>query len=130
LAGRQGQAWHPDVGHRHEFARRFCTSGRRRLTAPAVEPSAYRAAPPGDLSWFASGDEHVVYHHPSGKTHLLNAGSALLIQAVLRDPRTSEQAADELARLQDALSDPRFREHVSGLLARFAELGLVERLAP
>jgi PqqD family protein of HPr-rel-A system len=82
------------------------------------------------LSWFVAGDEHVVYHHPSGKTHLLNAGSALLIQEVLREPRTSEQAADELARLQDALSDPRFREHVTGLLSRFAELGLVEQFGP
>jgi len=49
---------------------------------------------------------------------------------VLREPRTCEQAADELARLQGALSDRRFREHVTGLLARFAELGLVERLVP
>lgn len=77
-----------------------------------------------------AGDEHVVYHHPSGKTHLLNAGSALLIQEVLREARTSEQAADELARLQGALSDPRFREHVTGLLSRLAELGLVEWVGP
>jgi PqqD family protein of HPr-rel-A system len=82
------------------------------------------------LSWFVAGDEHVVYHHPSGKTHLLNAGSALLIQEVLREARASEQAADELARLQGALSDPRFREHVTGLLSRFAELGLVEWVGP
>jgi hypothetical protein len=49
---------------------------------------------------------------------------------VLREARTSEQAADELARLQGALSDPRFREHVTGLLSRFAELGLVEWVGP
>lgn len=77
-----------------------------------------------------SEDEHVVYHHPSGKTHLLNPGSALLIREVLREPRTSAQAAEELARLQEALADARFREHVAGLLSRFAELGLVARVAP
>lgn len=77
-----------------------------------------------------SGDEYVVYHHPSGKTHLLNPASALLVRSVLREPRTPEQAADELARLQHAHSDGRLREHVAGLLSRFAELGLVDRCAP
>jgi hypothetical protein len=49
---------------------------------------------------------------------------------VLAQPRTPEQAAEQLARLQDAQSDERLREHVAGLLARFAELGLVQRLEP
>lgn len=75
-----------------------------------------------------SGDEHVVHHHPSGKTHLLNPGSALLIKEVLREPCTAARAAEVLAHLQDALADQRFREHVAGLLARFAELGLVEQV--
>ncbi len=72
------------------------------------------------------GGEHVLYHHPSGKTHLLNEGSALLLRCVLITPKDVAAAARELAELQGGLLDERFVGHVTGLIMRFDELGLVE----
>ena len=74
------------------------------------------------------GDEYVVYHHPSGKTHLLNEGSALLLRRVLNTPKDVASAARELAELQGGLLDERFIGHVGELIVRFDELGLVELL--
>ena len=81
------------------------------------------------MSWAVWDDQHVVYHHPSGKTHLLNPGSALLIRSVLVKPLSPADAAVELARLQGAMADERFIEHLRQLLVRFDEWGLVERVS-
>ena len=79
--------------------------------------------------WVQWGDDCVVYHHPSGKTHFLNAGAALLLREVLVEPKDSLTAADELAGAQGASADGRFREYVDQMLRRFDELGLVDRVA-
>ena len=77
------------------------------------------------MSWAIWEDGAVVYHHPSGKTHLLNAGSVALLQDVLTSPLDPVAAAETLASLQGGLADDRLRGHVADLLARFDELGLV-----
>ena len=81
------------------------------------------------MTWYAREGEYVLFHHPSGKTHLLNEGSALLLTRVLQQPRNAQEAALELARLQGADADVEFMGYIEQLLARFDELGLVERVA-
>ena len=75
--------------------------------------------------WADWGDDCVLYHVPSGKTHLLNAGAMLLLRQVLVVPLTAAEAADRLAELQRASPDSRFQGHIAQLLQRFDALGLV-----
>ena len=70
-----------------------------------------------------------MFHRPSGKTHLLNAGGIILLREVLVEPLAAAEAADRLADSQGAVADDRFRQHIDALLRRFEELGLVERIA-
>jgi len=51
---------------------------------------------------------HVLYHRPSGQTHFLNEGGALLLRECLLEPRDAVQAARALADLQGAEPDPQF----------------------
>jgi PqqD family protein of HPr-rel-A system len=89
----------------------------------------YRAAPTESCLWADCQGDWVLFHRPSGKTHFLNAGTALLLREVLRTPLHAGAAAAELARLQGGSLDARFQSHVADLLRRLEELGLVERIA-
>ncbi len=94
--------------------------------APAADPR-WLAAPAAQLAWLRFGEDAVVYHRPSGKTHFLNAASAQLIGEVLAQPRSARSAA---MRLADGEVDDAYVETVAGLLQRLSELGLVTRYAP
>lgn len=91
-----------------------------------AEP-AWLAAPAADLAWRRIGDEYVVYHRPSGKTHFLNLPSACLLLDLLRQPRSAAAAAAALAATERAESSEEYRAAVTCLLFRLEELGLVER---
>lgn len=99
-------------------------TGHKRLTV------RFRAKAPVHCLWADWGGDCVVYHRPSGKTHLLNTPSAVLLTRVLAVPLDVESAAAELAGAQSARAGPDFVDYVAGLLFRFEELGLVERVDP
>lgn len=89
----------------------------------------WRAVPAETLHFAHWEGQSVLFHQPSGRTHLLNEAMVVLLTRVLSEPRTavdsfreltgeaavdSEESIEELDRVQDAL----------GWLE---ELGLVER---
>jgi PqqD family protein of HPr-rel-A system len=87
----------------------------------------WRTGSPQDLAWAEFGADYVVYHKPSGKTHLLNAASAALLRRVLREPKDARAAADELAAEEGAVGDAGFLAAVAAALAQLEHLGLIER---
>lgn len=94
------------------------------------EPSvvtAWRTLDPQNSLWAQWGDDFVVYHRPSGKTHFVNAATAHLLTSVLVEPKTAIAAAEELASAQDATGDAEFFAQVDRLLSRLEHVGLVER---
>jgi PqqD family protein of HPr-rel-A system len=91
---------------------------------PAVR--RWRATEASATLWAEWDGEYVAYHAPSGRTHLLNAASALLIREVLREPRSGIDAATELAGLQGTTADEEFVDSVASLLLRLDETGLIE----
>jgi PqqD family protein of HPr-rel-A system len=93
---------------------------------PSREPE-WRAGPAQDLIWVDFGDDCIVYHRPSGKTHFLNGASALLLKTVLLEPKTARVAAEELAACEQAVGDAEFFATVAESLEQLAHLGLVER---
>lgn len=78
------------------------------------------------FAWAHWESGHVLYHRPSGQTHFLNDGTALLLQRCLLEPRDAEDAARTLAALQNARPDPQFLGHVADLLLHLEHLGLIE----
>lgn len=79
------------------------------------------------LLWADWGGDHVVFHRPSGLTHLVNPATADLLRHVLQKPCSMAEAASALARWQGAEAGPDYAVHVGELIARLAEVGLVER---
>jgi PqqD family protein of HPr-rel-A system len=70
---------------------------------------------------------YVVYHRPSGKTHVLNEQTLDLLQNVLRTPQTREAALRMLAIRLVLEPDSQFAGYFTGLLDHLEELGLVLR---
>jgi PqqD family protein of HPr-rel-A system len=88
----------------------------------------WRAGPAEDLVWAEFGEDYVVYHRPSGKTHFLNTASAALLREVLVCPQTAVAAAEELAAREAAPADAEFHAAVTAWLVQLEHLGLVGRL--
>jgi PqqD family protein of HPr-rel-A system len=84
-----------------------------------------------DLIWAAyEEDDPIVFHRPSGKTHLLNVATALLLKRVLTSPLSTMEAVRRLAELQGVALDDEFESAVTESLHRLDHLGLVERRDP
>lgn len=99
------------------------------MIAPEHPSQRWLAAPAQDCVWAEYDDDFVLFHRRSGHTHFVNASTAILLTEVLRSPRTSEEAAEELAAAQRANATADFVPQVLGLMLRLEELGLVERVA-
>jgi len=98
------------------------------LTGPHPTAVHFRAAPQEHFAWACEDtDDPVLYFRPSSQTHFVNAATALLLRQVLREPRDLESAGRALARAQGVDAGPDWLAHLSGLLGRLEELGLVER---
>jgi PqqD family protein of HPr-rel-A system len=91
-----------------------------------VRASQFRVPPGADLQWRTWGDETVVYHGPSGDTHLLNPIAAEALRVLASQAAGVDDLAGRLADRVDAAERPDLAEHLSSLLANFAELGLIE----
>ncbi|MDT3678916.1 MAG: HPr-rel-A system PqqD family peptide chaperone [Burkholderiaceae bacterium] len=89
----------------------------------------WRVPSDAPFAWAHSDSGHVLYHRPSGQTHFLNDGAALLLRECLLDPRDALEAAHALANLQGASPDPQFLRHVEELLSHLERVGLVEPVA-
>jgi PqqD family protein of HPr-rel-A system len=95
--------------------------------ADAGRERLWRAGRADDLVWAEFGDDYVVYHRPSGKTHFFNTATATLIRVVLTEPKNATAAAEALAEHEEAAGDEAFFAAVAESLAHLEHLGLVER---
>lgn len=94
-------------------------------TSEAALQPRYRTAAAALLIWAEFDGSYVLFHRPSGKTHFLNESSAFLLLQVLQEPRTAEEATEELLTGQVAPIDPSQHQYVRELLRRFGELGII-----
>ena len=100
------------------------------MTSPTSDfaPAAgvhWRGADPADLDWASWGESHVLFHRPSGKTHLVNSTTFLLLTELIRAPCDLYQIADALAD-DPPDGDPRDRlDEILQLILRLEDLGLV-----
>lgn len=87
----------------------------------------WTAATATELLWAEWEGQYVLFHRPSGRTHVVNASTWLLLNEVLRDSLTLEATTLEFARLRETPIDEELRAYVAGLLLHLEELGLVTR---
>jgi PqqD family protein of HPr-rel-A system len=78
------------------------------------------------LAWAEWDGEFVLYHRPSGKTHFLNATTALLLTEILIEPKSTADATTALLATQIAAIESEQHQYVAELLKRLESLGLVE----
>ena len=90
-------------------------------------PELWQSTASDESLWVEWSGDHVVYHRPSGKTHVLNAATAALLTRVLVEPKTVEAAARELAAITGVTAPEDFTRHITDTLLRLEQLGLVER---
>ena len=79
------------------------------------------------LLWERWGDEYVVFHAPSGKTHFLNASGALILQLLSRDESYVGLMAAEIGLCTATPVDDVLMQQVQQTILRFEQLGLVSR---
>lgn len=91
------------------------------------EGAEWRQGSEDECIWVDCDDAFVVYHRPSGKTHLMNAASSRLLRDVLVEPMSLSEIAVALAEDQEKPSDEYLRS-LQFMLQRFEQLGLVERV--
>ena len=86
----------------------------------------WRSCKPDSIAWVGWGSDYVAYHRPSGGTHYLNPASRVLLDDILKEPKTEVAIEDSLRALglEDESLEP---GAVRSLLDRFEELGLIER---
>lgn len=95
--------------------------------SPTIAPTRWIAAEIGSLLWWEVGEDYVLFHRPSSKTHFVNRATFLLLDQVLSDPVDLATAAARLARAQRLPAGDTFLREVEALLVRLEQLGLVER---
>lgn len=87
----------------------------------------WRTCKPDSLAWAGWGGDFVAYHRPSGGTHYLNPVSRILLDDILRQPKTESAVEDSLRALGLDADEGLKPDTVRTLLDRFEELGLIER---
>jgi PqqD family protein of HPr-rel-A system len=85
----------------------------------------WRRGNPDDCIWFDGDDAFVVYHRPSGTTHLMNDASSTLLRELLREPMSLAEIA-AVCDAESASQSPEYIESLADMLKRFAQLGFVE----
>jgi len=88
----------------------------------------YRAAPQDDLIWHPLDSMTLLFHRPSGITHML-ADPAPAILKVLAEARlTTAEIASRLEAAFDIDPNPETESIVEARLAELSDLGLVARV--
>ena len=90
------------------------------------ERSRWSSGPATDLLWRCWDDEeYVVYHVPSGDTHLLNPIAAAVLQALQEKPHSIPELADRLEHEFHSADPGSWHAELKRLVAKFDDLGLI-----
>jgi PqqD family protein of HPr-rel-A system len=92
----------------------------------APEALHWQAAPPDCVEWVQWVDDCVVYHHPSGKTHFVNAAARRLLTEVLPRAHSIDEIVNLLSVETSAEEQAEIRDSTLDLLLRLEEQGLVQ----
>ena len=79
-------------------------------------------------SW--NDDEFVVYHRPSGETHLLNPIAAATLRRLEQVPSSLDELCERIASEFETAEPAEYRSSLADLLDHFDGLGLIRPVRP
>jgi PqqD family protein of HPr-rel-A system len=88
----------------------------------------WKSNAPDSCVWFDTGDGVVVYHRPSGKTHLLNEPSVRLLTDLSSVSRDLQAIAADFEPAENGPSKDVYLENLAQMLRRLEQFGLIERV--
>jgi PqqD family protein of HPr-rel-A system len=89
----------------------------------------YRAAPKADLIWHELDSMMLLFHRPSGITHMLADPAPAIIEVMEDDPLTAAEIASRLTVLFDVEAGADAEEIILARLEELSALGLVTRVS-
>ena len=97
-------------------------------TSSQTEVSSWQRRNADDCAWAKYEESCVVYHRPSGMTHLLNGASVALLADILLEPRTLDEVVEIFLPEGPDTDRAKFRVEFSAILTRLESFGLLERV--
>ena len=98
-------------------------------TSFQIEDLRFRRRNVNDCAWASYDEASVVYHRPSGLTHLLNPASVYLLTDVLVEARSFDEVVDSFVPEGEQTDPQQFREQIMEILMRLEYFGLLETVA-
>lgn len=96
-------------------------------TSTSSPVDRWRKCEDESCAWFDFGDGAVVYHRPSGKTHLLNEASVRLLIELLQEPLDLPAIAAEFDPGENGAPQEAYLDSLEQMLRRLEQFGLIER---
>ena len=90
-----------------------------------LSSSTWQSCSPADIVWADLGNDLVIFHRPSGKTHFLNASSAFLLDEVLKDPASTDDIVSAFT--TESADENDKAAVIVEMLLHLERLGLVRR---
>jgi PqqD family protein of HPr-rel-A system len=87
----------------------------------------WRSTATTSCEWFNFGDGAVVYHRPSGKTHLLNEPSVRLLTNLSAESRDLQAIAADFEPAENGPAKSEYLDSLIQMLRRLEQFGLLER---
>lgn len=88
----------------------------------------YRAAPKDDLIWHALDSMTLLFHRPSGITHMLADPAPQILEVMEEAPLSAPEIVARLSAIFDVESESDTENIVDARLAELSDLGLVARV--
>lgn len=89
--------------------------------------TCWKAADASLMVWAEFGDDCVLFHRPSGKTHFVNQTTRELLSAMQHRSMTTAQIALAYGAEGGSVADAAADEQITATLLRFEALGLLRR---
>jgi PqqD family protein of HPr-rel-A system len=87
----------------------------------------WRQCAPENCIWKNFGVDYVLYHRPSGTTHLINDASYRLLTELLNEPRDFPSIAKFFESTEVQFDSAEYVSRMAAMLDRLEHLGLIER---
>lgn len=88
----------------------------------------WQAIPPGETAWRSFDDEHVLYHIPSGNTHLLGAAAADIFFYLQQSPASLPEIAQFLAAKMQLETDQDLLDRIAEILSELRASALIRQV--
>lgn len=99
----------------------------RASAGTAPDRRAWRAVSPDSWIWAGWDESYSLFHAETGDTHLLTELAAILLEATVDEPRTTQWLCNNAAALCSVPADNAWSSRIGALIDSLEEIELIER---